>query len=165
MATSGSPMWKEAQQEVRQQWFIDSYMTTYIQVLYRVTGVHPTGLTVDQGCVQVSTKGQKIPTSRNKCQLLLGLKNRTGSSDSAKRRQPDSVVTVPEPPPPRKCGHDAGQRAVAGWLRGEAETGTSAASGPGCPAVRGNRAAAGDASDAEGEAACDTRRRGCEADN
>ncbi len=27
----------------------------YIQVLYRVIGVHPTGLTVDQGCRQVST--------------------------------------------------------------------------------------------------------------
>ncbi len=46
---------KEARQEVRQHWFIDSYISAYIQVLYRVTGVHPTGLTVDQGCRQVST--------------------------------------------------------------------------------------------------------------
>jgi hypothetical protein len=48
-------LWKEAQQEVRQHWFIDGYIAAYIQVLYRVTGVHPTGLTVDQGCRQVST--------------------------------------------------------------------------------------------------------------
>jgi hypothetical protein len=35
---------------VRQHWFIDSYIAFYIQVMYRVIGVHPTGLTVDQGC-------------------------------------------------------------------------------------------------------------------
>jgi hypothetical protein len=46
---------KEAQQEVRQHWFIDSYVAAYIQVQYRVIGVHPTGLTIDQGCRQVST--------------------------------------------------------------------------------------------------------------
>ncbi len=33
----------------------DSYIAAYIQVLYRVTGVHPTGPAVDQGCRQVST--------------------------------------------------------------------------------------------------------------
>ncbi len=48
------PLWKEAQQEVRQHWFIDSYIAAYIQVQYRVIGEHPTGLTVDQGCRQVS---------------------------------------------------------------------------------------------------------------
>ncbi len=48
-------MWKEAQQEVRQHWFIDCYISAYIQVQYRVTGVHPTVLTVDQGCRQMST--------------------------------------------------------------------------------------------------------------
>jgi hypothetical protein len=48
-------MWNKAQQEVRQHWFIDRYIAAYKQVLYRVTGVHPTGLTVDQGCRKVST--------------------------------------------------------------------------------------------------------------
>ncbi len=46
---SGSPPWKQAQQEVQQHWFIDSYIAAYIQVQYRVTGVHPTGLTVARG--------------------------------------------------------------------------------------------------------------------
>jgi hypothetical protein len=52
---SESSVWKKAQKAVRQHWFIDSYIAAYIQVLYRVTGVHPTGLTVNQGCRQVST--------------------------------------------------------------------------------------------------------------
>ncbi len=52
---SGSPLWKEEQQEVWQHWFIDSYIAAYLQVLYRVIGVHPTSLIVDQGCRQVST--------------------------------------------------------------------------------------------------------------
>jgi hypothetical protein len=48
-------VWKEAQRGVLQHWFIDSYISAYyIQTLYRVTGVHPTGLTVNQGCCQVS---------------------------------------------------------------------------------------------------------------
>jgi hypothetical protein len=42
-------MWKET------HWFIDSYISAYIQTLYRVTGVHPSGLTINQGCRQVST--------------------------------------------------------------------------------------------------------------
>jgi hypothetical protein len=33
----------------RQHWFIDSYIAAYIQVQYRVIGVHPTGLTVARG--------------------------------------------------------------------------------------------------------------------
>ncbi len=32
--------------EVQQHWFIDSYVAAYIQMQYRVGGVHPTGLTV-----------------------------------------------------------------------------------------------------------------------
>ncbi len=48
-------LWKEAQHEVRHLWFIDSYISAYIQELYRVNGVHPTALTVNQGCTQVST--------------------------------------------------------------------------------------------------------------
>ncbi len=34
----GSPLWKKAQQEVRQHWFIISYpyVAVYIEVLYRV---------------------------------------------------------------------------------------------------------------------------------
>jgi hypothetical protein len=52
---SGSPLWKEAQQEVRPHWFIDSYISAYKQELNRVAGVPPTGLTVSQGCRQVST--------------------------------------------------------------------------------------------------------------
>ncbi len=55
---SGSPLWKEAQQEVWHHWFINSYIaayTAYIQVPYRVDRVHPTGLTVNQGCRQLST--------------------------------------------------------------------------------------------------------------
>ncbi len=39
-------LWKKAQ---RQHWFIDSYIAAYIQVQYRVIGIHPTGLTVARG--------------------------------------------------------------------------------------------------------------------
>ncbi len=42
-------MWKKARQEVRQHWFIDRYIAAYIQMQYRVGGVHPTGLTVARG--------------------------------------------------------------------------------------------------------------------
>jgi hypothetical protein len=45
-------MWRQAQQEVRQYWFIDSWIAAYIQVQYRVTGVHPTGLTIARGVGQ-----------------------------------------------------------------------------------------------------------------
>ncbi len=31
---SGSPLWKKAQREVRQHWFIYSYISAYIQALY-----------------------------------------------------------------------------------------------------------------------------------
>jgi hypothetical protein len=31
---SGSPLWKETQREVRQHWFIYSYISVYIQALY-----------------------------------------------------------------------------------------------------------------------------------
>jgi hypothetical protein len=48
-------VWKQAQEEVRQCLFIDSYIAAYIQVQNRVTGVNPTGLTVARGCRQVST--------------------------------------------------------------------------------------------------------------
>ena len=51
---SGSPLWKQARQEVRQHWFIDSYIAAYIQVLYMVDRVHLTGLTMNQGCRQLS---------------------------------------------------------------------------------------------------------------
>jgi hypothetical protein len=51
---SGSPLWKEAQQEVRQHWFIDSYTAAYIQMQHRVGGVHPTGLTVARGVHNLS---------------------------------------------------------------------------------------------------------------
>jgi hypothetical protein len=34
-------LWKKAQREVRQHWFIDSYIAAYIQVLYKGGGVHP----------------------------------------------------------------------------------------------------------------------------
>jgi hypothetical protein len=43
-----------------------------------------------------------------------------GSSDTDKRRQPESVVTLPAPLP-KKCFCGSGQPA-AGWLRGEAES-------------------------------------------
>jgi hypothetical protein len=42
-------LWKEAQQEVRQHWFISSYKAAYIQVLYRVDTVRLTGLTITRG--------------------------------------------------------------------------------------------------------------------
>jgi hypothetical protein len=48
-------MWKEAQQRVRQHWFITEYVAAFIQGLYKGASVHPTGLTVNQGCSQVST--------------------------------------------------------------------------------------------------------------
>ncbi len=44
-------LWKQAQQEVRQHCFIDSWIAACIQVQYRVTGVHPTGLTVARGYI------------------------------------------------------------------------------------------------------------------
>ncbi len=49
-------LWKEAQREVRQHLFITVYIAAYIQGLYKITRVHPTGLTVNQGCRQVSTR-------------------------------------------------------------------------------------------------------------
>ncbi len=52
---SGSPLWKKEQQEVRQHWFIQWYIAAYIQGLYKGDTIHPTGLTVNQGCSQVST--------------------------------------------------------------------------------------------------------------
>jgi hypothetical protein len=42
-------MWKKAQQEVGQHWFIAEYIEAYIQVLYKGGAVHPTGLTVTRG--------------------------------------------------------------------------------------------------------------------
>jgi hypothetical protein len=47
----------------------------------------------------------------------------SGCSESAKRRQPDSVITLTVQPPLRKCSHGDTQPAAAGWLRGEAEHG------------------------------------------
>jgi hypothetical protein len=51
---------------VREHWYIDSYIAAYIQVQYRVIGVHPTGLTAargvgrcPQGSPRVATLGQK----------------------------------------------------------------------------------------------------------
>jgi hypothetical protein len=63
-------MWKQAQQEVRQHWFIDRCIAAFIQVQYRVTGVHLTGLTVARGvgrCPQRSTKtGLLLPPTFSK---------------------------------------------------------------------------------------------------
>jgi hypothetical protein len=42
-------LWKKAQQEVRQHWFITEYIAAYIQVLYKGGAVHPAGLTVTRG--------------------------------------------------------------------------------------------------------------------
>jgi hypothetical protein len=42
-------LWKKVQQEVRQHWFISSYIAAYLQVLYRVARVPWTGLTVTRG--------------------------------------------------------------------------------------------------------------------
>jgi hypothetical protein len=55
-----SELWKQARQEVRQHWFIHSYIAAYtytgtVHVLSSVAGVHPAGLTANQGCRQVST--------------------------------------------------------------------------------------------------------------
>jgi hypothetical protein len=50
-------LWKEAQQEVRQHWFIYSYIAAYIQMQYRVIGVHPTGLTVARGVSRCPQNG------------------------------------------------------------------------------------------------------------
>ncbi len=41
-------LWNQAQQEVRQHWFINGWQLVYIQVLYRVGRVHRTGLTVSR---------------------------------------------------------------------------------------------------------------------
>jgi hypothetical protein len=54
-------MWKEAQQEVRQHWFINSYIAAYIQVLYRVDRVRPAGLTVTRG---VASSPKQLSTDR-----------------------------------------------------------------------------------------------------
>ncbi len=60
IATLTKILWKQEQQEVRQHWFIEYYwIAAYIQVQYRVTGVHPTGLTVARGvgrCPQYGIK-------------------------------------------------------------------------------------------------------------
>jgi hypothetical protein len=57
----------------------------------------------------------------------------SNSTDSTKRKQPDSVITLPRGPPSKR-----GRESVlpaAGWLRGEAETG-----GSGGGSGRGSRA-------------------------
>ncbi len=48
-APTSTKLWKEAQQEVRKQWFISGYIAAYIQVLYRVDRVRLTGLIVTRG--------------------------------------------------------------------------------------------------------------------
>jgi hypothetical protein len=45
---SGSPLWKQALQEVQQHWFISGEQLVYAQVLYRVDRVRRTGLTVSK---------------------------------------------------------------------------------------------------------------------
>ncbi len=61
---SGSPLWKKAQREVRQHWFIDSYCT--LQLIYRyctrVVEYTPTGLTVSR---DVASSPQ-VPTKRSR---------------------------------------------------------------------------------------------------
>jgi hypothetical protein len=80
---SGSPLWKEAQQEVRQHWFIDSYIAAYIQVQYRVIGVHPTGLTVARG---VSRCPQACSSQRLFLVFALALPRSWAGLSSAKLR-------------------------------------------------------------------------------
>jgi hypothetical protein len=41
-------LWKQAQQEVRQHWFINGQQLVYLQALYRLTTVRRTGLTVSR---------------------------------------------------------------------------------------------------------------------
>jgi hypothetical protein len=52
----GQTSWVNSDNPVlHQHWFIYSYIAAYIQVQYRVIGVHPTGLTVARGvsrCLQ-----------------------------------------------------------------------------------------------------------------
>jgi hypothetical protein len=67
---SGSLLWKGMQQEVWQHWFIDSYIAAYIQGLYRAVRVHPTGLTINQGCRQISTTSPKSLLNKNKLIII-----------------------------------------------------------------------------------------------
>jgi hypothetical protein len=48
------------------------------------------------------------------------LASNAGTSDSLKRKQPDSVVTFPFQPPKKRAGVD---RPGAGWMRGEEDRG------------------------------------------
>ncbi len=98
----------------------------------------------------------------------------SGCSESAKRRQPDSAVTLPAPLPPRKHGSVAAQPAAVGWLRGEAKRvlqapGTGEATrrkdqaGPAEAATSPAgtpEAGGGHGSEAEDEAALGSRKRG-----
>jgi hypothetical protein len=82
---SRSPLWKEGQQEVQQHKFISSYIAAYIQILYRVARVHPTGLTANPGCRQLSTTALSHD---------LSLYNVKGSQDSLLYYTVVSFVTV-----------------------------------------------------------------------
>jgi hypothetical protein len=57
-----SRVWKEAR-EVQQHQFITEFIAAYIQGLYKGDTVNPTGLTVNQGCSQVSTGLPRALTS------------------------------------------------------------------------------------------------------
>jgi hypothetical protein len=50
---------------VQQHWFINIYITAYIQVQYMVIGVHPTGLTIARGVGRCPTEESYV--SLNEC--------------------------------------------------------------------------------------------------
>jgi hypothetical protein len=45
-------LWKKVQREIQKHQFITEYIVAYIQGLCKGAWVHPTGLTVNQGCSQ-----------------------------------------------------------------------------------------------------------------
>ncbi len=96
-------MWKEAQQEIRQHWFIDSYVAAYIQGLYRAVRVHPTGLTVNQG---ISTGLPPELWPRLEGEEVRGLISVAGSVDGTGKTAVESVKAP--------AVHSSGTRSVNG---------------------------------------------------
>jgi hypothetical protein len=117
-------VWKKAQQEVRQHWFISGYIAAYIQVLYRVARVRRTGLTVTRGVDSspqqncLSATRLQHPISRiiqfAKCHHLLRYKlDNLRHVNIGNQQQTTTVWRVPPLSPPPRPRKDDG---VETWL-------------------------------------------------
>ncbi len=86
-----------AQQEVRQHQFIQWYIAAFIQGLYKGYTVHQTGLTVSQGCSQVSTG--LPPSPELWCQPAWGeVRGQISEAVTADGAGTDAVETGMAPP-------------------------------------------------------------------